>query len=399
MRAASRHRQVRRVAVVTGTRAEYGLLRSTMEAIRRRRGLSLRLIVTGMHLIRKFGHTVDEIIRDGWPIDARVRMQTGNDDPIDQAAGLSRGVLGIAKFLEKDKTDIVVVLGDRIEAMAGALAAVTTGRFVAHIHGGDIAPGDFDDSLRHALTKLAHVHLAATRDSRQRIIRMGEDPNHVHQVGAPGLDRLMELLRSPVRKRDHTGLALILQHPCGRSAAYEHRVMNAILRAVRDTGLGGTIIYPNSDRGHEGIINAIEPFKDRPARPTFRTARSLDRDTYLGKLIEADVLIGNSSSGIIEAATAGTAVVNIGPRQQGRQRAARSIVDSDESCASIRDAIERALRKRPIIGAPTAYGDGCTGPRIAEIIETTPLDDRLRTKADRLLQTPIMCRTNAVQAR
>jgi UDP-N-acetylglucosamine 2-epimerase (non-hydrolysing)/GDP/UDP-N,N'-diacetylbacillosamine 2-epimerase (hydrolysing) len=352
-----------------------------------------------MHLIRKFGHTVDEIVRDGWPINARIRMQTGSDEPTDQAAGLSRGVLGIAKFLEKDKTDIVLVLGDRIEAMAGALAAVTTGRIVAHIHGGDIAPGDIDNSLRHAITKLAHIHLAATRDSRQRIIKMGEDPNHVHHVGAPGLDRLVELVRRTAPKRERTGLALILQHPCGRSAVYENRVMNAILRAVGDAGLGGTIIYPNSDRGHEGIIKAIEVFRHRHAGSTFHIARSLDRDTYLRKLIEANVLIGNSSSGIIEAATAGTPVVNIGPRQQGRQRAGRLIVDADESFTSIRDALGQALRKRPIIGAPTIYGDGGAGLRIAKILGATAINDRLRTKAGRHCRSFTKRKANAVQAR
>lgn len=382
MKTAPRRRQVRRVAVVTGTRAEYGLLCSTMEAIRNHRRLKLRLIATGMHLLRKFGHTVDDIVHDGWPIDARVRMQTGNDCPLDQPVGLSRGVSGIAKFLEEDETNIVVVLGDRIEAMAGALAAVTTGRIVAHIHGGDIAPGDFDDSLRHAITKLSHIHLTATRTSKRRVIRMGEDPNHVHCVGAPGLDRLVELLKERTPRREHPGRALIVQHPCGRATAQEHRVMRAILRAVRDADLVGTIVYPNSDRGHEGIVRAIETLKRRRKGPTFQVARSLDRDAYLRKLIEADVLIGNSSSGIIEAATAGTAVVNVGPRQGGRQRAGRMIVDAGESYTSIGHALEQALHKRPIIGAPTVYGDGRTGPRIAKILAATPLDDRLRTKAN-----------------
>ncbi|MEE9211172.1 MAG: UDP-N-acetylglucosamine 2-epimerase, partial [Phycisphaeraceae bacterium] len=174
MRSIKRRRRIRRVAVITGTRADYGLLRSTMAAIQTHRRLRLQVVVTGMHLLHKFGHTVDQIARDGWRVDARVKMQTGDDSPLDQAAGLSRGVLGIAKFLEQAKSEIVLVLGDRIEAMAGALAAVTTGRIVAHIHAGDVAPGDFDDSLRHAITKLAHVHLTATRCAARRVVRMGE---------------------------------------------------------------------------------------------------------------------------------------------------------------------------------------------------------------------------------
>ena len=166
-------RRRRRVAVITGTRAEYGVLRSVMSTIADEPRLQLQTVVTGIHLLREFGHTVDTITRDGWRIDARVKMQEGSDEPLDQAVGLSRGVAGIARFLERARTDIVLVLGDRIEALAGALAAVTTGRVLAHIHGGDVAPGDFDDSQRHAITKLAHLHLAATRRSARRIIRMG----------------------------------------------------------------------------------------------------------------------------------------------------------------------------------------------------------------------------------
>ncbi|MCH7705352.1 MAG: UDP-N-acetylglucosamine 2-epimerase, partial [Planctomycetes bacterium] len=153
-----------------------------MEAINRHRRLELQLAVTGMHLLRGFGHTVNEIKRDGWRIDARVRMQRGNDDPLDQALGLSRGIAGLARFFDAARTDVVLVLGDRIEAMAAALAAVSTGRILGHIHGGDVAPGDFDDSMRHAISKLAHVHFAATRASARRLVRMGESPQRVHHV-------------------------------------------------------------------------------------------------------------------------------------------------------------------------------------------------------------------------
>lgn len=385
MNSTKRGRSTRRIAVITGTRADYGLLRSTMEAIKKQDNLRLQVVVTGMHLLRKFGHTVDEIVRDGWHIDARVKMQTGDDGPLDQAAGLSRGVLGIAKFLEQARTDIVVVLGDRIEAMAGALAAVTTGRLVGHIHGGDIAPGDFDDSLRHAITKLAHVHLTATRAARQRIIRMGESPDRVHWVGAPGLDRLVRLAGEAKGPRKRTGHALILHHPIGRKPATERRVMNAILKAVEEVRLTRTIVYPNSDRGHTGIVEAIEVHCRRVGNGSIQVVRSLDRDCYLRMLLGADVLVGNSSSGIVEAAGAGTPSVNIGPRQQGRERNGRWVVDADESLASIRGALQKALRKRPIIGRATVYGDGQAGTRIAQILAKLPLDEHFRRKVNTLL--------------
>lgn len=375
-------RRPRRVAVVTGTRAEYGLLRSTMEAVARHRRTELQVVVTGMHLLRKWGHTIDDVVADGWHIHARVKMQRGDDSATDQADGLSRGVAGIAEFVEGAATDIVVVLGDRIEAMAGALAGVTTGRLVAHIHGGDIAQGDFDDSFRHAITKLAHVHLAATESARRRIIRMGERVDRVHCVGAPGLDRLRALIaeRPPRSSGEHT--ALIVYHAFGRSPARERRVMNAILRAAAEAGLKRNIIYPNTDRGHTGVIEAIESHKRRNDPDSVEVVRSLDRDAYLRRLIDATVLIGNSSSGIIEAPTAGTPVVNVGVRQQGRQPGGRAIVDAGESLEAIRDALARARRRRPAAGAATVYGSGMAGPKIAEILARMPLDDSFHRKVN-----------------
>jgi UDP-N-acetylglucosamine 2-epimerase (non-hydrolysing)/GDP/UDP-N,N'-diacetylbacillosamine 2-epimerase (hydrolysing) len=351
-----------------------------MEAIRKHRELRLQIVATGMHLLRKFGYTVNEMVRDGWHIDARIRMQAGDDSPLDQAAGLSRGILGIAKFLESPGTDIVLVLGDRIEAMAGALAGIATGRIVAHVHGGDIAPGDLDESFRHAITKLAHVHLTATQAAKRRIIRMGEHADRVHFVGAPGLDRLMSLITDVKGDRKRSGRALVVQHPSGRKTAHERRVMSAVLKATDRAGLRSTIVYPNSDRGHSGIVEAIVAHQRHKRDGTVSVFRSLDRDTYLLKLLEADVLVGNSSSGIIEAPAARTPSVNVGPRQRGRERNGGSVIDANESTTSIRDAIRMALRKRPIIGKATVYGNGQAGLRIADILAALPWDDRFRHK-------------------
>lgn len=370
----------RRIAVVTGSRAEYGLLTSTMQAIRSRDDLRLSVVVTGMHLLRSFGYTIKHIIRDGWAIDAKVRMQAGNDQPLDQAEGLSRGVAGIAKFLVEGGIDMVVVLGDRVEAMAGALAGVTTGCVVAHIHGGDVALGDFDDSFRHAITKLAHVHFAATQSAQRRIVRLGERCDWVHFVGAPGLDRLREIVFGDKPRSRKTGQALIVQHASGRSPAKERDAMQRILRVAADAGLARKIIYPNTDRGHTGVVDAIEQHKQKATNGDVRVYRSLDRDRYLRMLIESDVLIGNSSSGIIEAATAGTAVLNVGRRQIGRERAGNCVVDAEESAESIRMGLKRALRKRPIIGASTAYGQRPVGPEIASLLAQTPQDADFRHK-------------------
>lgn len=370
----------RRIAVVTGTRAEYGLLRSCMEAIARHPQLTLQLVATGTHLLRKFGSTVNDIIRDGWQVDARVRMQKGDDSPTDQAQGLGRGIAGIAHFLEEARTDIVLVLGDRIEALAGALAAVTTGRLLAHLHGGEIAPGDFDDPVRHALTKLAHLHLTATAQAQRRVLRMGEEARRVQLVGAPGLDDLLRLAREYGKPPGPSGKALIVQHACGRSAAHEQRVMSALLRAVTEAQLKRVIIFPNSDRGHTGVLKAIAAHQRQCARDEVRVIRSLPRAAYLQELLEAEVLVGNSSSGLLEAPTAGTPAVNIGPRQQGRERGGRAVIDAGESFASISEKLAAARRKRPKIGGTTPYGDGKAGARTATHLAQVPLDAAFRTK-------------------
>ena len=362
---AGRAKDRRRIAVVTGTRAEYGVLQSTMLAIAADPRLELQVVVTGMHLLRKFGHTVDDIVRDGWPIGARVRMQAGSDSPLDQAEGLARGVAGVARFLEAAKSDIVVVLGDRIEALAGALAAVTTGRVLAHIHGGDVAPGDFDDSLRHAITKLAHIHLPATRDAARRIIRMGEAPDRVHVVGAPGLDRLRELLGSGRPPCRPCADALVIYHAWGRPAAVETRTMNVILQAVESAGLGRMILYPNTDRGHAGVLQAIQRHARCSEPEEVQVCRSLPRDDYLRALIGAKVLIGNSSSGIIEAPLAGTPSINVGGRQAGRQPGGPSVIQSGESESTLRATLRRALRMQLRPGGRSVYGDGRAGARIA----------------------------------
>jgi UDP-N-acetylglucosamine 2-epimerase (non-hydrolysing)/GDP/UDP-N,N'-diacetylbacillosamine 2-epimerase (hydrolysing) len=368
------------VAVVTGTRAEYGLLHTVIKAIAARRELELQLVATGIHLLKSFGATVREIERDGWPVDARIPMQRGHDDPLDQAEGLARGVKGIARFLHNANTDIVVVLGDRIEAMAGALAASTTGRFIAHIHGGDVAPGDTDESLRHAITKLAHVHLAASTDAARRIKRMGEPAEMVHVVGAPGLDRLFELAREQ-RRSTRRSSALILQHAYGRKPAVEHRVMSAILRAVRSHNLSAKVIYPNTDRGHSGVTRAIDDaIKARKGNRRPHVVRSLPRDKYLRELLATGVLVGNSSSGVLEAAAAGVPCVNVGSRQAGRLRAGASTIDAGESYPEIHKAIGQALTQRPGKTGARRYGDGHAGERIAEVLAATPLSEDLRRK-------------------
>ncbi len=377
----------RRIAFVTGTRADYGLLSPVMRAARADSKLTPQVIVTGMHLVKRFGHTIDEIRADGWPIAARVPMQTGRDTKLAQARALAKGVSGIAESLEKLRSDIVVVLGDRVEALAGALAATATDRFCAHIHGGDVAPGHLDDAFRHAVTKLAHFHFAASRDAAQRIIKLGEHSKQVYVVGAPGLDDLLKIKQPPKgwfaerfgfdRERD---VALVIQHPIGRPAQAEKKVMNAILRAVAARRLNGLLIYPNSDPGHSGIISAIRDQVRKGPRGSWVASESLPRDDFLRCLLAARVLLGNSSCGIIEAPAAGTAVVNVGARQYARLRSAGRVIDSVETSKAIHAAIQKALKLPTDRVRGGVYGTGRAGRQIARHLASTPLSDNLKRK-------------------
>lgn len=380
----------RRVAVVTGTRAEFGILRSTLAAVDAHPKLELLLVVAGMHLLRKFGPTEREIAADGWPIAVRIRMQRGHDDPTDQAEGLGRGIIAMARYFEQAAVDTVLVLGDRIEAAAGALAAVTTGRLLVHVHGGDVAPGDFDQALRDAITRLADWHLVASPRSRARVIGMGEPAERVVLVGAPGLDDLRRRLvergllgrrRGPPRKRAdrllHDGpTALVVYHAHGRPAAVEEAAMRTVLAAARAEGLRRVIIYPNSDRGHSGVIRAIERHARASPPGEVEVHRSLPRRAYLDRLIDADVLLGNSSSGLIEAPLAGTPSVDVGGRQAGREPGGPTVVAARESLAGIRAALRRALRLRPVRGRRGPYGDGRAGSRIAALLARITGDER-----------------------
>jgi len=346
-----------------------------LHAIDRHPRLELQLVVTGMHLLRKFGHTIDRIRADGWKIDAQVRMQSGQDRAYSEGEATGRGIVGIARALRRLRADVVLVVGDRMEAFAGAAAGACSRTLVAHVHGGDRALGDMDDSLRHAITKLAHIHLVATQDAARRVRRLGEEPSRIVRTGAPGLDEILAIRKPPAawlretlgwdRVRDY---AMVVQHPWGRTAEQERRDMLATLSAVAAAGLSGVILYPNSDPGHSGIIEAIR--KRVPGH--WFVARSLDRTTFIRLLKGSRVLVGNSSSGIIESGTAGVPAVNIGPRQQGRLKCGPSVID----CPAARDAILRAVKRAmrlDVQSDKSIYGDGRAGERIAAALARIPL--------------------------
>jgi GDP/UDP-N,N'-diacetylbacillosamine 2-epimerase (hydrolysing) len=383
-----------RIAFVTGTRAEFGLIEPILRAIEKDRRLDAPLIVTGMHLLPRFGQTIDQIREDGWHVDGTVRMQTGKGDVRDEPRALARGIEGIARLLQRLKCDAVLVLGDRIEAFAGACAAAVGRRVLIHVHGGDRAVGDMDDVYRDAISRLAHIHLAASRDAVSRLRRMGEPVSRIHLVGAPGLDdigafraaarrsgdREKTLLHRLIGPLAETSYAVVIQHPVGRSDEAEAASMRRILTAVERQGLAGVIIYPNSDPGHAGVVRMIQQWSRRPG---WRAFRSLPRLDYLRLAMRARLLVGNSSSGIIESASLGVLAVNIGPRQAGRLRCGPGVIDAADNPREIDTAIGQALRRHRPDSSRSVYGDGRAGQRIVDLLSrllTSPDWAELRGK-------------------
>jgi len=337
----------RSIAVVTGTRAEFGLLAPVMRAIAAHDMLRLRTIVTGTHLI---ADTWRDVRDAGFTIDAKVRMQRrGASGRAADVDALGRGVQGVGQTLERMRPDVVLVLGDRVEAFAAASAASVGGFRVAHIHGGDRAEGVADEAMRHALSKLAHLHFAASAQSRRRLIRMGEHAQHVHNVGSPAVDGLRGL-----EAADDAPDVIVMQHPIGEDNDRERKWMHATLRAT--AGHHRLVLAPNHDAGRDGVMRAIRDDK-------VSAVSHLPRPRFLSLLKGAGLIVGNSSAGLIEAAALRVPCVNIGPRQAGRQKPG-SVIDCDYGQAHVRRAIAQAHRL-DLSRMRHPYGNGRAGERIA----------------------------------
>ncbi|MEM9882451.1 MAG: UDP-N-acetylglucosamine 2-epimerase [Planctomycetota bacterium] len=349
----------RRIAVVTGTRAEYGLLEPVMRAVEAHPALGLLCIAAGMHLVT--GTHMDI----GFPIAAKVRMQ--KPDPKTDAARVGRyhdavalgnGVRNFAEAFARLEPDFVVVLGDRVEAFAAASAASVGGQRVAHLHGGDRAEGVADEAMRHAISKLAHLHFPATPESRRRLIRMGEPPERVLNHGSPAVDGLREIKPAADAPR-----VIVMHHPIGDDDETERRRMRDILLAT--SRFERLVLMPNHDPGRDGIAAAIREAE-------VEAVEHLPRARFVSLLKGTDLIVGNSSAGLIEAAVCRTPAVNVGPRQAGRQTA-RSVVSCGHGKRPIVGAINRALRlDRSRLRHP--YGRGDAGIRIAATLASIGLD-------------------------
>jgi UDP-N-acetylglucosamine 2-epimerase (non-hydrolysing)/GDP/UDP-N,N'-diacetylbacillosamine 2-epimerase (hydrolysing) len=371
----------RRVCVVTGSRADYGLLYWVMRQIRDDPELELQIVATGMHLSPAHGMTVRQIETDGFRIDAKVASLAMNAVTTDMARSIGLGVCSLADCYAQLNPDLVLVLGDRFEILAAAIAAYSSNIPVAHIAGGDTTVGSLDEGFRHAITKMAHLHFVTNEMAERRVLMMGENPSCVFCVGNPGLDYVRRMKRVPrtdleqalgFRFREKN--ILITFHPVTAnpdSTALQFRELLEALRSFAQSEIGMLITYANADPGGNMINEMIEQFA--AARPNAKAFSSLGQHLYLSLLAQVDAVVGNSSSGLCEAPSFCRPTVDIGDRQAGRLAAA-SVIQTPAVADKIRAAILRAfeLDCRNVVNP---YGDGNSSKRIVDHIKRTGIQE------------------------
>jgi UDP-hydrolysing UDP-N-acetyl-D-glucosamine 2-epimerase len=351
--------------------------------------LELQILVSGAHLEAEFGETWREIERDGFQIDARIDMQLKGDEPVALAKSMSLCLSGCAEVLNRSRPDMLVLLGDRYETLAAAQAAMMLRLPIAHVHGGEVTEGAIDDAVRHAITKMAHLHFAATEEYRQRIIQLGEQPARVFRVGAPGLDNIANVI--PLSAQDleaQLGIRfgkqnfLVTYHPVTLDRAEPAAAVGQLLDALDrfpDTHI--VITKSNADAGGRGVNRRLDAYA-AANRGRVWAISSLGTQSYLSVMALADAVVGNSSSGIIEAPAVGKPTVNIGSRQRGRVRAP-AVIDCAEDRDAIVAAIERALSpqmKATAARRNSPYGTGGASENIKKVLAAVDLENLLEKK-------------------
>ena len=377
----------KKICYITGTRADYGLMKNVLRKISKEFDLSL--IVVGMHLLKKFGYTVKEIEKDGFKIIKKIKTISARDTAAGMVKSFGLSVIKIAGALKNAKPDIILLLGDRGEALAGALVGAYLNIPVIHIHGGDQGDnaGHIDDSTRHAITKFSHLHFVATKQSAERIVKMGEEKWRVHFVGSPALDDIFSVklhskkyLEKKYKINLKKPLIIALQHSVPMQAKIAAKQMKETLEALKEIGVNTVLIYPNSDVGGRSMIKVIKEYENCDFLKIYK---SLPRIDYLSLMKYAGAIVGNSSSGTIDAPAFKLPAVNIGTRESVRENAGNKIfVDYDKN--EIKKAIQRALfdadfRKR-VKRRKSPYGDGRAGLKIVRILKNLKINDKLLAK-------------------
>ena len=365
-----------KICIITGSRAEYGLLRPLMERIKSDKHYTLQLIVTGSHLSARFGNTYKEIVNDKFKIDSKIKIQQSDENKISVPFAVGEAVKGISKSLEKLKPDLVVLLGDRYEILGAAIAAHLLSVPLAHIHGGEITEGSLDDAMRHAITKLSLIHFTAAAAYHRRVIQMGEEPSRVFNVGSLGVENSsqMKLLSKEVLERKiglllKQKVAVVTFHPATKEKINTRNQVKALIKALKKLqGVQLIITYPNADYGGKQIIEIMERFA--AVNDNVHIYKNLGSLNYLSLLQFADVVIGNSSSGIIEVPSFGIPTVNIGDRQKLRM-AAKSVIHVRPTESEILKAIQQAFKPSFIASCKqfkNPYDNGSASKNIISVL-------------------------------
>jgi GDP/UDP-N,N'-diacetylbacillosamine 2-epimerase (hydrolysing) len=372
----------RKICVITGTRADYGLLRWIMQGIKDDYELTLQVIATGMHLSHEFGLTFREIEKDGFQINRKIEMLTSSDTAVGIAKSMGLGMISFADELNELKPDLILVLGDRFEIFAAVSAALVARIPVAHLHGGETTEGAFDEALRHSITKMAHLHFVAAQEYRQRVIQLGEQPERVFMVGGLGIDNIKqlkllnraELEESIDFKLGHKNL-LITFHPVtleNSNSAEQMAELLEVLAGLEDTQLIFTM--PNADNDGRTLIKMVQHFV--ALHPNARAYTSLGQLRYLSCIAQVDGVIGNSSSGLTEVPTFKKGTINIGDRQRGRLQAA-SVINCEPTRKSIQAAIKMLYAEdfqETLNQVQNPYGDGGASVRVVQTIKHCALE-------------------------
>jgi UDP-hydrolysing UDP-N-acetyl-D-glucosamine 2-epimerase len=377
---------MRKVCVVVGSRANYSSIKSVMRAVQRHPNLELQVIVGASALLDRFGAVVDLVEADGFIADARVHMIIEGETPTTMAMSTGLGLLELPTILDQLRPDVVVTVGDRFETMATAIAAAYMNIPLAHTMGGEIS-GTIDENIRHAITKLAHLHFPANQDAADRIIRMGEQPSTVHVVGCPRIDLVAEIApenhRLPERSwLEYEGVGglinldepflLVSQHPVTTEYGDGEHQITETLMALNELRMPTIMLWPNVDAGSEDVSRGMRKFREHYKHDHIRFYKNFSVETYVRLMKRCACKVGNSSAAIREGAFLGVPAVNIGSRQNGRERGS-NVVDVDHDRSHIVDAIQKQVLHGPYPSEPI-YGDGNAGKRIADIIATVALN-------------------------
>lgn len=376
---------MRSVCVVIGSRANYSSIKSVMRAIKGHKDLQLQVVVGASAILDRYGSAVEHIEHDGFEVAERIHMIIEGETPLTMAQSTGLGLLELPTVFDRLKPDIIISVGDRFETMATAVASAYMNIPLAHTMGGEVT-GTIDESIRHAVTKLAHIHFPSNRAAADRIIRMGEDPTSVHVVGCPRIDLVSEIAeKHPVLPDaawlDREGVGghvdpltpylIVQQHPVTTEFGQGESQITETLAALEELHMPTIMLWPNADAGSEDIARGMRKFREHHQHDFIRFFKNLPLSTFIPLMTHCACMVGNSSSAIREGSFLGVPVVNIGTRQEGRDRSA-NVIDVGYDRSAIVAAVRRQLQHGRFPSDPL-YGDGKAGPRIAQILATCPL--------------------------